>query len=188
MYEMTNQLMLSPRTTSLVLIFPLAVNLIYIPVLLKLLLLRMIVVMLNQTTLKPYASTREDIYTAGLRTFCVPSDARHVTSTSAPFDPTDPHLKYLYREIWKAPQNIIAKSQSILLSVIRAHFTDGLFTTLDKTFPGSDLLQKYWLYTTSRIHRDRRSIHAFQDKISVTPIPTAEAFNAVMTQSRLLEV
>ena len=30
MYEMTNQLMLSPRTTSLVLIFPLAVNLIYI--------------------------------------------------------------------------------------------------------------------------------------------------------------
>ena len=34
-----------------------------------------------------YASTREDIYTAGLRTFYVPSDARHVTSTGAPFDP-----------------------------------------------------------------------------------------------------
>ena len=40
------------RTTSLVLIFPLAVNLLYIPVLQKLLLLRMIV-MLKQTTLKP---------------------------------------------------------------------------------------------------------------------------------------
>ena len=61
---------------------------------------------------------------------------------------------------------------------------------MDKTFPGSDLLQKYWLYTTSSIHRGRQSIHAFQDtgKVSVTPIPTAEAFNAVMTQSRLLEV
>ena len=42
-----------------------------------------------------YAYTLEDIYTAGLRTFYVPSEARHVTSTGAPFDPTDPHLKYL---------------------------------------------------------------------------------------------
>ena len=135
-----------------------------------------------------YASTRQDLYTAGLRILYVPSDVRHVTSTGAPCDPNDQHLKYLYREIWKAPQNIIAKSQSTLLSVIRAHLSDGLFTALDKTFPGSDLLQKYWLYTTSRIHSGRQSIHAFPDKISVTPIPTAEAFNAVMTQSRLLEV
>ena len=55
-----------------------------------------------------YASMREDIYTAGIRVLYVPSDARHVTSTGAPFDPNDPQPKHLYREIWKAPQNIIA--------------------------------------------------------------------------------
>ena len=135
MYEITNQLMLSPRTKSLVLIFPLAVNLHYIPVWLKLLLLRMIV-MLNRTTLKPML-LRGRIFTLRLRILYVPSDARHITSTGAPFDPNNPHLKYLYREIWKAPQNIIAKSEFILLSVIHAHFSDGLFTASDKTFPGS---------------------------------------------------
>ena len=51
MSAMTNQLMPSLRTKSLVLIFLLAVTLLYIPVLLKLLLLRRIV-MLTQTTLK----------------------------------------------------------------------------------------------------------------------------------------
>ena len=57
-----------------------------------------------------YASTWEDIYTSGLRILYVPSEFCHVTSTGAPFDPNNPHLKYLYCEIWKAPQNIIAKS------------------------------------------------------------------------------
>ena len=37
-----------------------------------------------------YASKREDIYTAGIRILYEPSDARHVTSTGAPFDPNDP--------------------------------------------------------------------------------------------------
>ena len=64
-----------------------------------------------------------------------------------------------------------------------------MFPVLDQLFPGSDLLQRYWFYTTTRVHRDRQSIHAFQDNLSITPIqvPTADAFHAVMQQSRLLE-
>ena len=102
-----------------------------------------------------YPSRREDLISAGIRPLYMPPDARHVTSTGAPFDPNDPYIKYLYREIWKAPHNIICKSQSVLLSVIRAHLSDGMFPVLDKLFPGSDLLQRYWFYTTTRIHRDR---------------------------------
>ena len=54
---MTNQLTPSLRTKSLVLIFPLAVTLLYTPVLLKLLLLRRLV-MLTRTTLKPMLLSR----------------------------------------------------------------------------------------------------------------------------------
>ena len=91
----------------------------------------------------------------------------------------DYYINYLYREIWKASHNILCKSQSILLSVIGAHLSDGTFPVLDNLFPGSDLLQRYWFYTTTRVHRDSQSIHAFQDNLSITPIPTADAFHAV---------
>ena len=86
-------------------------------------------------------------------------------------------------------RRILLPNSNLFCSRLFVHiFPTVLFTTLYKTFHGSDLLQKYWLYTTCHIHRGRWSIHTFQDKLSVTPIPTVEAFNAVMTQSRQLEV
>ena len=72
-----------------------------------------------------YASQRGDLITAGIRALYMPPDARYVTITGAPFDPSDPYIKYLYREIWKSPHSIISKSKSVLLTVIRAHLSDG---------------------------------------------------------------
>ena len=96
-----------------------------------------------------YAVSELDRSSAGLGTAhlpsVVPTGAKFVTSAGSPFDPADPDLRIMFRYVWQTPTNLISKAQTFLLNIIREHFQDGLIVFLNKTFPGSDLLQKYWL-------------------------------------------
>ena len=71
-------------------------------------------------------------------------------------------------------------AQQLLLAIIRDHLSDGMFSSLNKVFPGSDLLQKYSLYTTIQLHRKCSDIHAIYEKMSVTSLQSAADFHRVM--------
>ena len=108
----------------------------------------------NDRTAEPnyqedFAASPMDSTLEGLRTYYLPV-ARHVTSTGAPYDPLDYRDHFL--TIWQTQQGLIAKAQSILLALIRAQLSDELFSPLIPVFPGSDLLAKYWMLATNRLH------------------------------------
>ena len=151
-----------------------AVILLYILVSLKPLLLRPLV-MLNQTILK-HILPNEQI---AIRLVFVPSICLLMQYMWPVLDLRIRNA-FRFRNMWKAPHNIVAKYQSILPSAIREQLSDGLFTDLDSVFPGLDLLQKYWLYTTSCIHSlwITRIVNPFtrsRTNLFITPIPTAKS-------------
>ena len=62
-----------------------------------------------------------------------------------------------------------------------------MFSFLNKIFSGSDLLQRYWLYTTNKLHCNRSDINAIYEKLSVTSLQTAGDFHRVMRQYHTAE-
>ena len=62
-----------------------------------------------------------------------------------------------------------------------------MFSSLNKIFPGSDLLQIYRLYTTNKLHHNRSDIHAIYEKLSVTSLPSSGDFHSVMRQYHTVE-
>ena len=144
----------------------------------------------NDRTAEPnypaaFAATPLDRTIAGLRTYYI-APAPHVTSTGAPYDHAD--FRDLFRSIWQAPQDLIAKAQATLLAFIRDQFSDELFSPLNPVFPASDLLAKYWMLATNRLQRESSDLTHVQDKLFSMPLDTGPAFHRFLQQTRSLEI
>ena len=90
-----------------------------------------------------YFATDIDRCIAGLRTAYVPAGASFFTSIGSPFDPADSDLLTVFRTLWPLPTSLISKARQLLLVIIREHLSDGMFPSLNKIFPESELLQRY---------------------------------------------
>ena len=73
-----------------------------------------------------------------------------------------------------------------MINIIRAHINDGMFPSLDKTLPGSDLLRKLWMFLANKTHRNRSHILKYAEKWFMTPLATADDFHSALRQHTAL--
>jgi hypothetical protein len=101
-----------------------------------------------------YGATSTDMtrILCGLHPHFLPQDANHVTSTDVPFSPADENVLSEFRTIWMTLSQLVNRAQQAMLHGLRSSINDKMFSTLNKVFPASDLLQKYWQYLVNRIH------------------------------------
>ena len=136
-----------------------------------------------------YAATHTDMVFSGLYALSLPSskEASHVTCTGVPFDPDNDELKIVFRTIWATPALLLNKAQTTMKSEIVDVFDTSIFPKLNKTFPGSDLLQKLWQYLFCLVYSNRSLILQHAEKWFLTSLATAADFHTAIFQFQAIQ-
>ena len=109
----------------------------------------------------------------------LPSDANNVTCTGALF-PVGDVFEATLKSAHILTTPAMSKAQQTMLNIIRSGLDDCLFPTLNSQFPGSDLLQKFWMLLANKIHRHRSHILKYVERWSMTPLATAADFHSAL--------
>ena len=134
-----------------------------------------------------YSATYDDSLLSGLPAKYIQQSAPFVTATGAAYAPAD-HRDVFYNVWILAHHHLLAKAQATLLSIIRARLPDTPFLPLHPLYQGTELLQKYWLYATNRLHKDSTDNLANQVRLFTTPLVDYADFSGVLQPVRPISV